>query len=94
MRATRVYEAFLMWLYRKLSPEDIESLRPGYCECEHARCSHVGGKGECKGQWPPDEEAKEWTDCACQIFIRDDDDSDGDEPVVPTPEEMEKMFNR
>ena len=69
-------------------------LLPGDCECSHARCAHRGGTGRCGAQWPPDENNGIWTNCACQIYIRDDDDDDDGEPETPSPEELETMYQR
>ena len=89
------------WLRRLLGIEIETSavLKPGGCECGHARCSHKKGKGKCCAAHPPDEESAEWSDCSCQIFILDDDDDDGDDPEPETPadpsvEELNKLMSR
>jgi hypothetical protein len=94
-----------MWPWKK-KPEPIampvpepKPLRPGICECDHMRCCHVGGSGRCQVGYPPnseDNKTSEWSHCACQVFILDDDDDDGDDepsvPVDPDVAELEKMM--
>ena len=87
-----------MFWNRKSNPEEPsnpeEILRPGTCECEHMRCAHEKGKGMCHAQFPPDEESPEWTECACQIFILDDDGDDDPDPETPTPSELLELYQR
>jgi hypothetical protein len=72
-------------------------LKPGTCECEHSRCCHERGTGQCHVQYEPhteDNKTDKWSCCACQIFILDDDNGNDDTPEVPVdPElaELEKM---
>lgn len=78
-----------------LIPKPDEILKPGDCECGHSRCYHKKGKGECMAGFPPDAETPYWTDCGCQVFILDDDDDGGeDEPETPSPEELEKLYQK
>ena len=88
--------ARLVWILTprpKPDPLPDEVLKPGICECDHARSSHVGGKGQCTVEYPPDEEWPRGAKCACEIFILDDDDDEGDdEPETPSPSELEKML--
>lgn len=73
-------------------PAQPEYLRPGTCECGHDRCSHVDGKGKCCAGFPADKEWPDGADCACQIFIRDDDDGPDGAPEAPSPTELEKLY--
>jgi len=74
--------------------KQLQHLRPGPCECEHDRSSHVNGTGRCKGMWAPDEETPEWNECSCQIYIRDDDGGGDASPETPSPSELEELFNK
>ena len=72
-------------------------LKPGTCECGHARCHHIGGKGKCGAAWPPKtthNDSDEWRYCACHIFILDDDDDGDNDPETPTPSELERLFSK
>lgn len=60
-------------------------LKPGTCECDHKRCHHVGGKGQCTVAYPVDKEWPNGAICACMIFILDKDNDNGDEPETPSP---------
>ena len=77
----------MSWFNRK-----DERLIPGDCECGHERCSHVKGKGRCMAQYPPDSECKEWSECACQLYIREDEGEDENESPTPSPEQLEESF--
>ena len=83
--------------FRSPETKPEEPLKPGVCQCSHNRSTHVGGKGKCKGEFPPDEEMNYWTDCACQIFILDKDNG-GDDTPEPSPDpavkELERMLKR
>lgn len=71
-------------------------LLPGKCECGHIRSSHVDGIGKCSVSYPISVEWPDGASCACRIFIRDednDDDDDGD-PELPSPAELERMYQR
>jgi hypothetical protein len=46
------------------------------------------------GGFPPDAETPYWKDCRCHIFILDDDDDGEDEPETPSPEELERLYQR
>lgn len=74
---------FFGW-FRK--PE--ETLTPGFCECDHERCMHYGGKGKCTVGYPPDAEWPNGATCACMIFILDKDNGGDDEPR-PEPADPE-----
>ena len=78
----------MLWWKRK--PKQEEVLRPGLCECTHNRSSHENGKGKChatEDDWP------DGSSCACQIYIRAEDDNDGDvQPETPSLSELEKMY--
>jgi len=74
-------------------------LKPGVCECGHRRCNHVAGKGKCSCAIckPDDKHTEYWGLCACQTFILDkeeDDDDDEEEPETPSPEELERMYQK
>lgn len=69
-------------------------LRPGICECEHERCAHEFGKGKCRACYPADKEWPDGAECACQIFILDEDSDDDHQPESPSPEELERLFKR
>lgn len=75
----------MKWSGKQENPP--ENLTPGECECGHTRSTHKNGKSKCLGHWPPDEETDYWTDCSCQIYIRDDT------PETPTSGELEKLYN-
>jgi ferredoxin-thioredoxin reductase catalytic subunit len=90
----KLWKSFLNWLTYIFTPEDLSNLRPGNCECDHNRSSHIKGKWECKASIPPDEEFNEWTECACQIYIEDKDNDNGDNDNTPSPEELEKLYTR
>jgi len=68
-------------------------LKPGFCECGHLRCLHVGGKGKCVKNYPPSEKWPNGASCGCQIFILDDDD-DEEEPETPSPSELEELYKK
>lgn len=72
-------------------PEEPE-LRPGTCECTHERCAHVGGKGRCAAAFPADAEWPKGAVCACQMFIRDDDNNGENDPETPSPKELERLY--
>lgn len=77
------------WMRKQAEPE----LKPGICECDHERCYHVKGKGECTVGWPDDGFEKGFK-CACEIYIRDDDSGGGEdspEPTDPAVEELERL---
>jgi hypothetical protein len=69
-------------------------LKPGICECEHERSTHVGGKGKCCAEYPPDKEWPRGAQCACQLFILNDDDDGDDDPETPSPAELEWLYQR
>lgn len=69
-------------------------LLPGTCECDHIRSCHVRGEGKCMGEWPPDDKDDEWTECACQIYIRDDDDGEDEPEPTPTPNQLEELYRQ
>lgn len=75
-----------------------EDLKPGTCECGHSRSAHKKGKFRCMADFPPcDEHPEVWADCACQIYIRDEDDDDDGSPGdagTPSPGELEELYNR
>ena len=98
-----LWKAFVARLASWLTPKPPRSiivqepeppLRPGTCECEHERCFHVGGKGRCTAEFPPDEEWPRGAYCACQMFILDDDDDGEDAPETPSPEALERLYQR
>lgn len=70
-------------------------MKPGKCECGHLRSSHVGGKSACTLAWPPNEEWPTGSHCSCQVFIpyKDSDGGEG-EPETPSPEELERLFQK
>jgi len=77
-------------------PSKPESLLPGKCECGHSRCCHIDGKGACRVAICRDDDDKplpqsEWAICACQIYIRDDDDDSGDGPDTPIDPEVAEL---
>ena len=85
-----------MW-WKKDTPPSVSALTPGECECGHSRCCHKDGKGRCGVGYAPnseDNETNHWLQCACQIFILDDDNDDDDEsdPVNPEIDELEKIY--
>jgi len=64
------------------------------CECERDRCCHVNGVGRCKVEYPPEKDWPEGSMCACQKFIRDDDNDGGEdqpEPVDPEVVELNRL---
>jgi hypothetical protein len=70
-------------------------IMPGICECGHIRCLHVGGKGKCAKSYPPSDKWPTGAICACQMFIKNNDDDDGeDEPETPSPEELERLYQK
>ncbi len=80
-------------------PDEAEPLKPGVCECDHLRCCHEKGKGACRVGFEPRSEenpSNEWTECACQIFILDEDHDDGDDqpniPIDPEVAELQRMI--
>jgi hypothetical protein len=81
-------------------PPEPEFLKPGECECGHGRCYHRNGKHECGVAITTDSHDKdlpksEWGECACKLYIPDDDGGDDDAPDVPVdPEvaELERMI--
>ena len=79
------------WSAENVVAQDNDLWRPGLCECEHERCAHVGGKGQCSVAFPPD---KEWpgSRCACQVYIRDNGDFGSGTIPTPSPAELERMF--
>lgn len=77
--------------------KDALPLTPGVCECEHDRCCHVNGRGKCQVCYPPDKEWPTGAQCACQIFILDRDNDDGDEapdPIDPEVAELNKLMEK
>lgn len=78
--------AFWNWLI------GVNYLKPGICECGCNRSTHVNGKGKCCAEYPPDSEWPNGARCACQVYIRDEDNDGGDEPEVPSPSELERIF--
>lgn len=91
----RIWEAFVMmivrWMTPKLEPEE-EELTDSVCQCGHMRCTHKDGKYKCYGQFPPEGEQgwkKNWTGCACVVFIERGGRDDGDDPE-PNPDPSEK----
>ena len=93
-----LWKSFVYWFAGILAGPPMKGLEPDDCMCGHMRCSHTKGIGRCHGYFTPDEETKEWTRCACQIFITDggrgDDDEDDPEPDIPTAEDLHKLYNR
>lgn len=102
-----LWKAFLARLIHMLTPKlpapiiveaPEQPLKPGTCECSHARCAHRDGKGKCAAGFKPHSDLNDtdgWLYCGCQCFIPKRDDNDGeDEPRTPSPEELEKLYNR
>ncbi len=71
-------------------------MKPGKCECSHERCAHVGGKGRCVAEYPPDKVWLNGAICSCQIYIpsKDDDDDGEDDPETPSPAELERLWQK
>lgn len=86
------------WFSRKES-EPKQELTPDVCQCDHGRNCHERGVGPCHVGYAPHSEENdtaEWTACACQIFIKDDDSDDDDppeSPIDPEVAELEKMLS-
>lgn len=86
-----MWKALVARIIHCLTPGVEENLTPGVCMCRHSRNGHVKGKYSCKVQNPPDQEFHYWSDCACQIYIKDEDEGGEDTPT-PSPDELERMF--
>jgi len=73
-----------------------EPLKPGICECGHARCLHKKGTGRCNKNWgPSDKHLGYLSVCACEIYIPKKDDNDDDpQPDTPSPSELEALYQR
>jgi hypothetical protein len=83
-------------------PWSKKQLEPGKCQCGHERSYHHEGRGRCyvdMSDSASDEEKERfphafWS-CACQVYIPDKDDNDGDDkphtPVDPEVNALEKM---
>ncbi len=85
------------WLTPKPAALPEPPLKPGICECTHARCHHKDGKGSCFAQYEPNSEENKtdfWLGCACQCFILDDDDDDDGDPETPSPKELERLYSK
>jgi hypothetical protein len=104
-----LWKAFLARLVYWLTPKPVipptvvvqapePPLKPGNCECDHMRCSHVEGKGKCTVMYAPKSEHNHsdvWTKCACNVYIPDDDDDDSDDdPETPSPSELERLYRK
>jgi hypothetical protein len=77
------------------APIPESPLKPGKCECGHLRCSHIGGKGKCTLAWPPSEKWLNGSICSCQVFIpKKDNDNREEEPETPSPEELERLYQK
>ncbi len=75
--------------------QEEEVLRPGRCECTHIRSAHEKGKDACHAWHPPTDDFPSGGKCACQVFIRDDDDGGDDpDPEIPSPSELETLYQR
>ena len=69
-------------------------LKPGVCECEHIRCIHIGGKGQCTKGYPKSDEWPDGAICACEIFIPKKDDPPDPQPETPSPSELEELYRK
>jgi len=72
-------------------------LTPGICQCGHIRNCHIEGKWQCSVGYPANSEHNKTNSerrCACQIFILDDDEDEEEEPETPSPEELEKLYQK
>lgn len=96
-RLRKLYAAIVQWLISKTQP-----LKPGKCECTHFRCSHNEGRHRCRVVFKTENGLV--TACACQIYIKyEDDDSGGDDSVKPengpsekevSDKEVNELFNK
>jgi len=79
-----------MWWNKRESEPEVE-MTAGDCECGHSRCCHENGKGRCHVHYPADKEWPNGAQCACQVFIRDDDYEDDDTPETPIDPEVAEL---
>jgi hypothetical protein len=88
-----LWKAFVARLVYWLTPNP--PLKHGICVCDHKRNDHVGGKGHCVAEFPPDSEWPHGARCACQIFVLAKDDRGGNgSSDTPSPAELERMFSK
>lgn len=69
-------------------------LKAGICECTHLRCSHIEGRGRCSLVFEPSEKFPRGSFCSCQVFIPRKDNYGENEPETPSPEELEKLYQK
>lgn len=87
----------MMFWNKNSESAPVEPLKPGICECGHLRCCHINGIGRCTLAWPANEKWPSGSHCACTVYIFDpgeDDDKGDEDPETPSPEQLERLYEK